>query len=305
MQEIITAILFYMPFLLTVGFALFIFLIGILCFISGTLLLFVFAAYGIYCMLRDTGVIQNVFERLGFLRQYSSEKVLQNMKQSFVLQNTENIPNKSALYICSPHGLVGISWFYYFSFGLGNWSGERPFLATHSVLFKIPIFSDILKVFHCIEASEASLQKTLQAGHSVAIVIGGIEEMKYAGEAKTKLVLKKRKGYIRLAKQAGVPIVPLFTKGENELLGVETAWIWKQTLSLFFRLSGYLFPLPSWEKIVHFAKIIQTPLPSPVETFVLNPIETQGKSESDIQKKVVENYTRFLKEKKINAEIIA
>jgi hypothetical protein len=306
-QEIGTAVLFYMPFLLTLAFGAFVFCIGLVTLLSGTFLVILFAIYGVYCFLRDSGYLNQWIHTLKSYQSQVSQRVLQQIKQSFVLEQTSNIPNRNALYVCSPHGLVGYSWFFHFSFCLSDWpsSSPRPLLAIHSIFFRIPIAKEILEANRCIEASERSIGKALQEGHSVALIVGGVEEMFHAGDPTVKLVLKKRKGYVRIAKQAGVPLVPVFTHGETRLLGSESSWLWKQFSGWMYRWTHLQFPLPKWEQVREFARIIKGPLQTPVKTFVLAPIETQHKDEETLRKIFLRNLQTFFKQHHLQAEIVA
>ena len=306
-QDLLTAAVFYMPFVVTIGFALFVFLIGIVCLLSGTFAILALATYGIYSILRDSGFLKQIGEKMNLGWNYVNETILKNIQESFVLADTENVPQSKALYICSPHGMVGYSWFFHLSYCLSEWptKSPRPLLAVHSILFRIPFAREILAANRCIEASDQEISKALEAGNSVAIIIGGVEEMTHSGQDIVKLILKKRKGYIRLAKQANVPIVPLYAAGENELFAMENSWIWRRFSLLMYQWTGYQFPLPSWQSIKQFAGILKKPLDTPVKTFVLGPIETQNKEEHTIRNECISRIEGFLKNHKIHAEIVA
>lgn len=305
-QELLTAAVFYMPFVVTIGFALFVFLIGLVCLLSGTFAIVALAGYGIYSLLRDSGFLTRTASTMNGAWDYISKTVLENIKQSFVLSDLENIPKGNALYICSPHGLVGYSWFFHLSYCLSEWPSRssRPLLAVHSLFFRIPFVREILAANRCIAASEEEITKALKSGQSVAIVIGGVEEMTQSGQDTVKLILKKRKGYIRVARQAQIPIVPLYAAGENELFSMERSWLWKQFSLAMYSCTGLQFPLPSWQSIKQFASILKKPLDTPVQTFVLTPIETQNKGEEQIRSECVARVQKFFQEKGIFAEII-
>jgi 1-acyl-sn-glycerol-3-phosphate acyltransferase len=305
-QDILTAGVFYMPFVMTIGFALIVFFIGLACIISGTFFLIALANYGIYSILRDTGVLARLSDKMNLAWNYVNKKFVENLHESFVLQNTETIPKTQALYICSPHGLMAYSWFFHFSYCLSKWpeKSPRPLLAVHSMLFRIPFAREILEANRCIEATEEEIEKALNKGHSVAIVIGGVEEMSYSGEKQVKLILKKRKGYIRIAKQKGSPIVPLYAEGENELFQKEPSFLWKTFSDLLYRFTKLQYPLPSWKSIQYISRIVKEPLENPIQTFVLEPIETQNKDERTIQLECITRVQQFLKTHQIDADII-
>lgn len=305
-QRVFTALLFYLPFLLTIVFALFTMAIGIFAIFSGTLVVLLLAAYGLYALLRDMGYIELWIHKCKSLWHYISHDVEKNLQQSFLLEQKENLPDKPALFLCHPHGLIGYSWMLHFCYGLSEWppNKPKPFVAIHSILFRLPIVRDVLEQFWCIEAKEEVIQSYLQQGKSVALVTGGIEEMTYNGEATVKLILKKRKGYARIAKRCGVPIVPMFTLGENELFPNEPFWLWKQVAHLVYRWTGIYVPLPSWTSMKQWAQILRNPLKTPVRTFVLGSLDTQKQDETQIRNKCVELYRKFLNDNQIPAVIL-
>ena len=75
-----------------------------------------------------------------------------------------------------------------------------------------------------VDASRASVDSALASGDSVGVAPGGIEEMfqgfPKAGWAKDEeaVLLKSRKGFIRLAKKHDVPVVPVFCFGASKLM---------------------------------------------------------------------------------------
>ena len=51
----------------------------------------------------------------------------------------------------------------------------------------------------------------------VALVVGGAQEALHARPGNYRLVLNKRKGFVKIAIQTGAPLVPVFSFGELEL----------------------------------------------------------------------------------------
>jgi hypothetical protein len=306
-KELLTALLFYLPFLLTIVFGVFTMAIGILAIFSGTMIVLFLATYGLYALLRDIGFIEMTLLKMKQIWQYISHDVERNLQQSFLFRNEEKLPDKPALFLCHPHGLIGYSWMLHFCYGLHPWPSSKlkPYVAIHSILFRLPLVRDVLEQFRCIEAKEETIKEYLNQGNSVAIVTGGIEEMLYNGDSSVKLVLKKRKGYARIAKRCGVPLVPMFTVGENELFPNEPFWLWQQIAGVVYKWTGIYVPLPSWTSMKQWSRILRNPLDTPVETFVLGVLDTQNKEESAIRNECMEMYTKFFKEKNIAGKIVS
>lgn len=70
----------------------------------------------------------------------------------------------------------------------------------------------------CIPASKSSLHKTLKAGHSALVLVGGIAEMFMLEWDREIIMLQKRRGFVRAALEAGVPILPVYYFGQSKVL---------------------------------------------------------------------------------------
>jgi 1-acyl-sn-glycerol-3-phosphate acyltransferase len=302
-KNFFTVLFFYLPFLLTIVLACIALLIGILALFSGTLLVLCLAFYGFYALTRDVGLLEWIYNRFCSYQESFETIFLQNLQKSFVLRDETNIPAGPALYICEPHGLISYSWVLHFIYKIHAWpsSSVRPILAAHSMLFQIPFLKDVLESFHFIDSSEEKIKEYLGKGKSVALLVGGIEEMVYNGEQPVQLILKKRKGYARIAKEMNVPLVPLFTKGENELFPSPSFWPWKVFSQILYKTTGLHIPLPSWKSVKRWSSLLEKPFSTPVETFVLEPIQTTNKQEPEIRNETIQRFHRFFQTKQIEA----
>lgn len=52
----------------------------------------------------------------------------------------------------------------------------------------------------------------------VVLIVGGAQEAFHARPGNYRIVLNKRKGFVKLAIQSGTPIVPVFSFGETEIV---------------------------------------------------------------------------------------
>jgi 1-acyl-sn-glycerol-3-phosphate acyltransferase len=64
-------------------------------------------------------------------------------------------------------------------------------------------------------------------GKSVTLTPGGAREVQYARENTNREVwlLRNRKGFLRFARRHGIPIVPLYTAGEQEAFTSAEGWV--------------------------------------------------------------------------------
>lgn len=98
-------------------------------------------------------------------------------------------------------------------------------LLTLDSNFRIPLYRDYILAMGLCSVSKESIENILSRGgengegmgRAVTIVIGGARESLAARPGNIALVLKNRKGFIRVAIQAGADLVPCIGFGENDL----------------------------------------------------------------------------------------
>ena len=240
-------------------------------FIGGTIVTGSFAVYWIYIFLRDEGFIKWALNIIDRFRIKFADHLTKNIEKSFLVTGTLN-EKGPILYTCHPHGLYGFSWYIHFSACLTKWPGQRPKLAVHSSLFRIPFVRELMYLNNCIQATEKEILETLEKGESVALVLGGIEELHKTSGERIQLVLKKRNGFLRIAEKAGVPLVPLVTVGENELFPfLESEWL-KGTQDFLYSWFHIAIPVPTWKSFKEWISIVDRPLQKSLKTYILKPL---------------------------------
>ena len=93
----------------------------------------------------------------------------------------------------------------------------RCYAGGASVLFKIPLIRELILLMRAREASQRTLDKLLAAGNSVALNPGGLFEQVHTTHEQEIIHLQPKLGFIRLAMRHGVPILPGYGFGENQL----------------------------------------------------------------------------------------
>ena len=73
-----------------------------------------------------------------------------------------------------------------------------------------------------MDASAKTAHYNLKKGRSVLIFIGGEKEQLMTEVGKHKIFLKNRKGFVKLAIEYGIPLVPMYAFGENDCYTVST-----------------------------------------------------------------------------------
>jgi 1-acyl-sn-glycerol-3-phosphate acyltransferase len=134
----------------------------------------------------------------------------------------ENLPRPPALLIGVHSGApfvwdawtVGIQWWRRFG-------TERPLHGTaHDALMAAPVVGSYFRKMGVLPAAPDSIASALEAGHDVALWPGGEIDSLRPWTDRDEAVLAGRKGFVRMAITAGVPIVPIATVGGPDSMPV-------------------------------------------------------------------------------------
>lgn len=80
----------------------------------------------------------------------------------------------------------------------------------------------------------------LGKGRSVALCPGGIKEVLFMERGKEVAYLRKRHGFVRMALQAGAPLVPVFAFGQSDMYSY---------CRLFYDFPKHLIPRAQWARL--------------------------------------------------------
>ncbi|KAK8082885.1 diacylglycerol acyltransferase [Apiospora saccharicola] len=139
------------------------------------------------------------------------------------------VPTRKYIFGYHPHGIISHGAFAAFATDALDFSGKFPGI-TNSLLtldnnFRIPLYRDYVLAMGVRSVSKESIVNILTRGGSnkegmgraVTIVIGGARESLEAQPGQLRLILKERKGFIKIAIRTGADLVPVLAFGENEL----------------------------------------------------------------------------------------
>lgn len=133
-------------------------------------------------------------------------------------------PERNYIMGYHPHGVISIG-----AIGCvaGDYAGWRilfpkikSYLITLPINFKIPLLRELLIFSGIVNSNKKSISYLVsnkKKGNATIIVVGGAEESLEAHEDNFNLVLKNRKGFVKLAIQNGASLVPIYGFGENSL----------------------------------------------------------------------------------------
>jgi len=129
--------------------------------------------------------------------------------------------NKNYLVGSHPHGVLSAGAFACFATDGMKFSkvfpGLIPHLLTLKEMFFIPFFRELWASTMACAATKDSMEYLLTqpGGQMVVLVPGGAPESLNCDKGEIRLILKQRKGFIKLAIRCGSDLVPCFTFGEN------------------------------------------------------------------------------------------
>jgi hypothetical protein len=163
---------------------------------------------------------------------------------------SEDYYKKPSIYTFGPHGVFGIAPALQALIN-GYLVGEYFHVLGASAVFKFPLYNVLLRQLGFDDISYETFKSLLTRRHSVAIVPGGIGEMFYAGNKVQDevMMVKKRKGFVKIALETGSQIIPTYSFGSTQMFYVGNSKL-LQKLSRLLKTSLILFwgkwglPLP-------------------------------------------------------------
>ncbi|KAL3277960.1 hypothetical protein HHI36_013300 [Cryptolaemus montrouzieri] len=134
-------------------------------------------------------------------------------------------PKRNYLFCCFPHGFMvtgAIITILTESRGFSKiFPHHKAHLHTLNINFIIPFLRDVLLAIGELSSSAESLNFVLgkpEGGNITALIVGGAQEAMHSKPEHYKLVLKNRKGFVKVALKNGSPLVPVISFGEPDII---------------------------------------------------------------------------------------
>lgn len=131
-------------------------------------------------------------------------------------------PQRNYLFCIYPHGVLSTGAFSAFGSNALNVNKVFPHHKTHLLSlhqhFYGPLSREVGLRLGAMSAAPEAIENMLSApggGHAVALVVGGAAEALLSRPFMYRILIKKRKGFCRLALKHGSPLVPVFSFGEH------------------------------------------------------------------------------------------
>ena len=157
------------------------------------------------------------------------------------------------------------------------------FVGIASFCFYIPLLRDLFLFTGAIDCSKPIIEKFIKNHYSIALLIGGAEEAKFSDCGNTNLILKSRKGFLKLAIENNLTLLPIYTLGNNNIYKsydidfYNIFYYFKKATGIWFPRGKIIF------KKIDFASIIGK------EIVVEKKIEYNSNDIIDLQNKYINN----------------
>lgn len=140
-------------------------------------------------------------------------------------KSTDLDPRRNYIFTYHPHGIISHGAFGHFcterTTGFETlFPGITTTLLTLDTNFRVPFYRDYLLSMGLASVSRRSCEALLRgasSGRAITIVLGGAQESLEAAPGRMALILKRRRGFLKIAIRENVGVVPVLSFGENEL----------------------------------------------------------------------------------------
>ncbi|GAB6029649.1 Diacylglycerol O-acyltransferase 2 [Chamberlinius hualienensis] len=255
--------------------------------------------------------------RCKWIRNVFKCKPLRDYLPIHLIKTTPLDPNKNYIMGSHPHGIFTLGSFLNFNTEMNDFTNLFPGIKSCTVsldqLLWVPILRDLLLLFGNSSSSRSGIAHHLEnegKGNVVIIVIGGIEELSKGNANEMLLVLRKRRGFVKVAITSGADLIPTITFGENEVFPTRTP-TWLQ-LNVFQKLEDFIkhylglpFSYMATFNVAINALYMRIPSRIPVTTIVGKPIEVVKDPNPDeetisfYQNKYIESIEQLFNEYKV------
>ncbi|CAF0741829.1 unnamed protein product [Brachionus calyciflorus] len=142
----------------------------------------------------------------------------------------ENIPDTGPALLIYYHAAMPID-YYYVHCKVMLYKNRRMKVVADRFLFKVPGLASLLEAFEVTPGSLDTCVELLKEGNMLSISPGGVREALFS-DHNYEVIWGARAGFAKVAKEARVPIIPMFTENSREAL---------RTLPFFRKFFRYIY----------------------------------------------------------------
>ncbi|OQV14215.1 2-acylglycerol O-acyltransferase 2-A [Hypsibius exemplaris] len=156
-----------------------------------------------------------------WLRNSAAYRYLRDYFPISLVKTADLDPKENYLIGYHPHGIMGFGTSNFVTEATGfskEFPGIKSYVLTLKLLHYLPFYREYISAIGYCDVSKDSIDYILRTkGNAVVILIGGAKESLDANPSTSSIVLKNRKGFVKMALKNGAHLVPSYTFGENEL----------------------------------------------------------------------------------------
>ncbi|XP_039749675.1 2-acylglycerol O-acyltransferase 2-A-like [Pararge aegeria] len=238
--------------------------------------------YGIW-MLNDLDVCHRGGRKIEWVRNWSWWNYYRDYFPIKLVKKQDLDPSRNYLFACFPHGVVCSGAFGAFATNALNFYKVFPGMTCNMITlgghFRVPFFRDLVLALGSCASSQESLlhllDKRKHTGKCVVLFVGGAAEALDSHPGEYKVILSRRKGFIRVAMKSGSPLVPVFSFGEPDVFRPPNNpqdSLLRKFQEKVRQLTGISPMFPIGRGVFQYS-IGVVPLRSPVTTVVGEPME--------------------------------
>ena len=185
--------------------------------------------YVIYVLFSSAGTSGDLTYRSNFLRASPVWSLFASYFPARLHRSAALSPTRKYIFGYHPHGIISHGAFASFATEALGFSqlfpGITNTLLTLDTNFRMPFYREYVLLMGLKSVSRESCENLLSKGgvngegmgRAITIVVGGARESLDSQPRSLRLILKRRKGFVKLAIRTGADLVPVLAFGENEL----------------------------------------------------------------------------------------
>ncbi|KAL8830771.1 MAG: hypothetical protein Q9191_001248 [Dirinaria sp. TL-2023a] len=251
--------------------------------------------YLLYILFSNAGSSGTLSHRSNLLRSSSVWSLFASYFPARLHRSAPLTPTRKYVFGYHPHGIISHGAFAAFATEALGFSqlfpGITNTLLTLDSNFRIPFYRDYALAMGLGSVSRESCENLLSKGgangegmgRAITIVVGGARESLDAQPGDLRLVLKRRKGFIKLAIRTGADLVPVLAFGENELydqISSDSHPLVHKGQMIVKKLLGFTIPLFHARGVFNY-DIGMMPYRRPLNVVVGRPIAVIRQQEPD------------------------
>nr|XP_004656320.2 2-acylglycerol O-acyltransferase 2 [Jaculus jaculus] len=225
--------------------------------------------------------------RIEAFRRFAIWKYMRDYFPVSLVKTADLDPSRNYIAGFHPHGVLAAGAFLNLCTESTGFSSLFPGICPHLMMlnlwFRAPFFRDYIMSGGLVTSDKVSAAHVLNrkgGGNLLAIIIGGAQEALDARPGAYTLLLRNRKGFVRLALIHGAALVPIFSFGENNLFNQvqnsSGSWL-RYIQNRLQKVMGISLPLFHGRGVFQYSFGLM-PFRQPITTIVGKPIEVKQTS---------------------------